>query len=92
VTPCIICVCATRILRRELHSSGLEQGLYQDLLDSVPAVPIKDDELVNIRFSRRTLPHEVGNHLSIVFFLGVTRGISCFSASDEHSKTVRIRL
>jgi len=32
------------VLRRELHSSGLGQGPYQDLLDSVPAVPIKDDE------------------------------------------------
>ena len=78
MTPCIICVCATRILRRELHSSGLEQGLYQDLLDSVPAVPIKDDELVNIRFSRRTLPHEVGNHLSIVF-LWVSQEVSAVS-------------
>ena len=41
-----VCVCATTILRRELHSSGLEQGPYQDLFGSVPAVPIKDDEFI----------------------------------------------
>ena len=45
-----VCVCArvcvTTILRRELHSYGFEQGPYPDLLDSVPAVHMKDYEFI----------------------------------------------